>query len=154
VGLIDKCVAPFVPQAWAYQIQHFGVSNGTTYEVIGIDNRGIGLSDVPLLPFNIVTMADDVHEIVLKEGCHPCHMVGISMGGMITLEFAYKYPHLLSSITLINTHAGGIRSIPIFRGIFGTLKSVINRDMSGDVIMFGSFTPVEKRGALTLKMWR
>ncbi len=37
------------------------------------------------------------------------HLVGVSMGGMITLELLKKYPHLIRSATLISTTSGRAR---------------------------------------------
>jgi pimeloyl-ACP methyl ester carboxylesterase len=67
-------------EAWCYQIHHFGLSNGgDRYEVIAVDNRGAGLSDVPSSSFSILDMADDLFEVVQRERIPRFHLVGISV---------------------------------------------------------------------------
>lgn len=60
--------------------------------VIQFDNRGVGQSDQPDIPYNIEMMADDVAGLMQALHIEKAHLVGYSMGGQIAAKFAEKYP--------------------------------------------------------------
>lgn len=72
------------------------------YRVIAPDLRGHGATDKPSGGYNIPQFAADVFNLLDALGCQQVHMIGLSLGGMITLEFATRYPQRLHSITIIN----------------------------------------------------
>lgn len=51
------------------------------------------------------SMADYLHQLIVKENISSCTMIGHSMGGYITLAFAEKYPELLNAIGLFHSTA-------------------------------------------------
>ena len=93
------------------------------YRVIRFDNRDIGLStklgDLKVkgpvwkrmvraqlglsspVPYNLVDMADDVLGLLDFMQIRRAHIVGASMGGMITQIFAAKYPDRVRSVGII-----------------------------------------------------
>jgi len=73
------------------------------YQVVLLDNRGVGQSDRPDVPYTIEMMAQDV--VGLCEALHlgPCHVIGSSMGGIIAQVLAHKYPQHVRTITLCNS---------------------------------------------------
>lgn len=73
-------------------------------------------------------MAKDA--LALLEHLHwkQCHVVGISMGGMIALELGLLAPEKLLSLTLLATHAGGLSSRAPLIGIRHLLQSFSLRD--------------------------
>nr|AIT69709.1 alpha/beta fold family hydrolase AS-Trib7 [uncultured bacterium] len=75
------------------------------YKVITMDNRGAGLSDTPHTPYTIEMMADDTIGLLRHLNVGPVHLVGHSMGGMISQHVALKAPELLRSLTLMATTA-------------------------------------------------
>jgi 3-oxoadipate enol-lactonase len=77
------------------------------YRVITFDNRGVGRSDVPTGPYPIATMAADAAAVLDAAGVKSAHLYGISMGGMISQEFALQYPQRVKSLVLGCTAAGG-----------------------------------------------
>ena len=77
------------------------------YRVITFDNRGVGRSDVPPGPYPIRTMATDAAAVLDAAGVKSAHLYGISMGGMISQEFALQYPARVKSLILGCTAAGG-----------------------------------------------
>ncbi len=47
----------------------------------------------------------DAAKFILKLHAHPCHFVGLSMGGYVGLRLALYHPELLVSLTLIDSSA-------------------------------------------------
>lgn len=74
------------------------------YKVYMIDNRGVGLTDKPDGPYSIKMMADDLAGFFKAMGIENAHLVGHSMGGMISQRFALDHPELLRSLTLASTY--------------------------------------------------
>jgi 3-oxoadipate enol-lactonase len=81
-----------------------------SHRVVAFDNRGVGSSERgPSRLFTMPMMADDACR-VLDAASLPCaHVVGVSMGGMIAQELAFRHPSRLLSLSLIATHPGSPR---------------------------------------------
>lgn len=81
--------------AWQRQTKDFAHTEGDTYSVLTLDNRGIGESDKPFFRYSTSEMARDVVEVLDHigwTGKRECHVVGISMGGMIAQELVSPSP--------------------------------------------------------------
>jgi 3-oxoadipate enol-lactonase len=78
-----------------------------SYRTIALDNRGVGLSDVPPGVYSISLMASDVIAVLNAAGVPDAHVFGASMGGMIAQELALQYPERVRSLILGCTAAGG-----------------------------------------------
>ena len=65
-----------------------------------MDNRGTGQSDVSTNGLSIDDMALDIDALLNEIDVDKIHLVGFSMGGMIALEYAAKYPEKVSSLVL------------------------------------------------------
>ena len=76
------------------------------YRVITFDNRGLGKSDKPVEPYTIKDMADDVVGLMDYLGIDKAHILGVSMGGMITQEIAIRHPEKVRKLILASTTAG------------------------------------------------
>ncbi len=77
------------------------------FRTVALDNRGVGLSDVPPGPYSISTMASDAAAVLDAAGISSAHVFGVSMGGMVAQEFALQYPMRTRSLILGCTSAGG-----------------------------------------------
>jgi len=80
------------------------------YRVIAFDNRGVGRSDKPNIPYTMAMMAGDVAGLLDTIGIDAAHIFGISMGGMIAQHFALNYPQRVISLILGCTTCGGVHS--------------------------------------------
>lgn len=89
-------------ESWGFQVPDF-VAAG--HRVVTIDNRGIGKSDAPAGPYTSRMLADDAKALVDQLGITGFHLMGVSMGGMISQEYALAYPDDLKSVTFACTYA-------------------------------------------------
>jgi pimeloyl-ACP methyl ester carboxylesterase len=86
------------------------------FQVITIDNRGIGASDTPPGHYATRMMADDVLAVLDHAGIRQASLVGTSLGGMIAQELALAHPERVDKLVLVATIPGGPRSCPIPMG--------------------------------------
>ncbi|GAM19903.1 hypothetical protein SAMD00019534_030780, partial [Acytostelium subglobosum LB1] len=103
---------------WKHQVAYFK-QHSDQYQVCVFDNRGVGNSDTPFGNYTTSAMALDAIELMDHLGWDKAHIVGLSMGGMISLELASTYPHRLHTLSLAVTHAG---AAPPTSGMFGMLR--------------------------------
>jgi 3-oxoadipate enol-lactonase len=83
------------------------------FQVITIDNRGIGASDAPPGHYSTHMMADDVLAVLDHAGIQQASVVGTSLGGMIAQELALGHPERVDKLVLVATIPGGSRSRPM-----------------------------------------
>jgi len=138
MGLANSCAG------WLNQVEHFSnPHNGNTdkYSTLVYDQRGYGCSEVPKGRYRTSDMAYDLIGLLKSLGWtdkpRQVHLVGVSMGGMITLELAKIAPELWGSITLVSTTSGQARgekaltvSLPPVRGV-GVISKVVATSMFG-----------------------
>lgn len=101
----------------------FDLLAGEGFYVIAHDNRDVGLSTqfgdqgtpdlVALLsggeaniPYSIPDMAADAAGLLEAIGIDACHVVGVSMGGMIAQQLAIDFPEKVSSLCSIMSTTG------------------------------------------------
>lgn len=84
---------------WEYQIPHLRQSR----RVLAIDLRGHGRSDKPRQRYSMSLFASDVATLIEHLGLAQVHLVGISMGGMVGFQLGVDHPHLLRSLTIVNS---------------------------------------------------
>jgi pimeloyl-ACP methyl ester carboxylesterase len=77
------------------------------YQVVLLDNRGVGRSDKPDAPVTMAMMADDVRKVLDATGISRASVFGVSMGGMIAQVFALNHPDRLINLILGCTFPGG-----------------------------------------------
>ena len=71
------------------------------YKVISFDNRGVGKSDKPDVPYSLEMMANDLAGLLDVIGIEKAHFMGYSMGGRIAEEMALSYPERVISLVLV-----------------------------------------------------
>ncbi|HET7876961.1 MAG TPA: alpha/beta fold hydrolase [Methylomirabilota bacterium] len=82
--------------AWAFQVPAFA----NEFRVVALDNRGVGQSEVPDVPYTIAGMASDTARLLDHLGIHRAHLCGASMGGMIAQEIALGHPDRVLTLQL------------------------------------------------------
>ena len=68
------------------------------FRLIMLDNRGVGRSDRPPGPYGIETMGDDTIAVLDHAGYGSAHLLGASMGGIISQAVAVAYPERIRSL--------------------------------------------------------
>ena len=75
------------------------------FRVIRYDLRGYGRSSLPTAaPY---AHADDLYELLGALHARPAHVVGLSMGGRVAVQFALCHPSAVRSLTLIDSALDG-----------------------------------------------
>ena len=82
----------------------------TQFRVVLVDNRDAGRSSKASHPYRIADMADDVAGLLDALGIAQSHLLGLSMGGMIALEFALRHADRLDRLVLTGTGAAPARA--------------------------------------------
>ncbi len=88
-------------KTWIFQIPEFQ----KFFKVIVFDNRGIGKSTGSIGPYSTDLMAEDAKKLIDHLGIDKTHVLGSSMGGMISQKLAIKYPGIVDKLVLCSTSA-------------------------------------------------
>ncbi len=102
----------------------------TRFRVVLLDNRDAGRSSRADHPYTIVDMADDVAGLLDALDIHRTHLLGLSMGSMIGMEFALRHGDRLDRLVLAGPGAAPARSAVDPISIWNWVKA---NDPSGDV---------------------
>lgn len=73
------------------------------YRVVAFDNRGVGQTDKPDIPYSIEMMADDTSGLLNALGIEQAHILGMSLGGRIAVSLALQHPQQVKSLILVST---------------------------------------------------
>src|SRR3990172_5318175 len=78
---------------------HFNFATATPrlskhFKVVDFDMRGYGQSDRPSQAYDMAVWADDIAGLMVALKLKRAHIHGTSMGGMVAIQFAAKYPKL------------------------------------------------------------
>lgn len=87
--------------SWENQIEYF--SQFPEFEVCIFDNRGSGLSSSPPGNYTMQMLAQDGLRIADHLGWEKFHLMGASMGGMVSQRIAIMAPQRIRSLTLLCT---------------------------------------------------
>lgn len=113
--------------AFQPQFDHFA----RTHAVSALDLRGVGQSDSPEDGYSIPELADDVAAFCDVVGIGKPVIVGHSLGGMIAVDLAGRYPSLPRALVLVDP--GPIDPLPetveFFRGFAEQLEGPEGEDV-------------------------
>lgn len=79
----------------------------THFEVLTYDQRGMGQSDKPDMPYSMQDYATDAVAILDALGWDRVLLAGYSFGGMVAQEIAIHWPQRVRRLALAATTAGG-----------------------------------------------
>lgn len=88
-------------RGWALQRFPFG----RRFRCYAVDNRGVGRSDKPDGPYDLLQMAADAIAVLDAEGVERAHVMGASMGGVLTQIIGVRFAERARSLTLACTAA-------------------------------------------------
>ncbi|MEH2088866.1 alpha/beta fold hydrolase [Nostoc sp.] len=77
------------------------------FEILAYDQRGLGQTSKPDIPYTIADYAADADSLLNAVGWENAHVIGISFGGMVAQELALSYPHRVKRLVLACTSSGG-----------------------------------------------
>ncbi len=77
------------------------------FEILAYDQRGLGQTSRPDVPYTLVDYADDAKALLEAVEWDRCLIIGISFGGMVAQEFALRFPHRVERLVLASTSSGG-----------------------------------------------
>lgn len=76
-----------------------------SFRVLRHDLRGHGRSSTPAPPYTMQALGEDTVGLLDALGLDRVHLVGSSLGGMLSQQVAARHGHRLASLTLANTAA-------------------------------------------------
>ncbi len=111
-------------EGWTFQYDELSKH----FRVIALDLRGFGMSDVPET-ISVEDFVVDVKNLMDHLGLDRANLLGLSMGGVVCMEFYRQYPERVKSLILANTlHKLPEEAKPMFEQRLKLLES--SPDMS------------------------
>jgi pimeloyl-ACP methyl ester carboxylesterase len=109
----------------------------TRFRVVLLDNRDAGRSSRADHPYDIADMADDLAGLLDALDIRSAHLLGLSMGSMIGMEFALRHADRLDRLVLAGPSASPARSTVDPISIWNWVKS---HDPGGEIFGGQQFT--------------
>ena len=103
---------------WHDQIPSFSEH----FHAVAWDARGYGASDDYAGPLDFAHFADDLRRLIDHLAVPRAHLVGLSMGGVIALDFVTRFPHRVATLTLCDSLPGFGHLTPVQRNEFIRLR--------------------------------
>jgi 3-oxoadipate enol-lactonase len=123
--------------AWGLQIPAFAAK----YRVIVFDNRGVGQTDAPDIPYSTAMMADDTIGLLDALAIDRAHVCGVSMGGMIAQEIALRHPSRVRTLQLHATLARPDAYVKALVEAWRKVRVALGREEATRVLALWLFAP-------------
>ena len=78
-----------------------------SFDVLAYDQRGLGQSEKPDIPYAMADYADDAAALMQSQGWDQALVVGVSFGGMVAQELVLRHPQRVARLVLACTSPGG-----------------------------------------------
>jgi 3-oxoadipate enol-lactonase len=110
------------------------------YQVIRLDNRGMGRSSAPDSPYTLKDMAGDIAGLLDRIGINQVHLAGHSMGSQIAQELVLAHPEKVKSLMLLSSLAKGDALFNSIIETWGDLPSNVDLKLYEKVVLPWIFT--------------
>lgn len=110
------------------------------YQVIRLDNRGMGQSSAPEDSYSIQEMANDAAALLDYLKIDKVHLAGHSMGGQIAQELTLAYPEKVKSLILLSSLAKGDVRFNSIIETWGELPQILDLKLYEQVVLPWIFT--------------
>ncbi len=99
------------------------------FKILAYDQRGLGQTSRPDIPYSMADYADDADGLLRAIGWDSCLVMGISFGGAVAQEFALRHPNRVERLVLACTSSGGAggSSYPLQRLVHLSLEERARR---------------------------
>jgi 3-oxoadipate enol-lactonase len=77
------------------------------FDVLSYDQRGLGQTSKPDVPYTMADYADDAARLMDFVGWKSANVIGVSFGGMVAQEFVLRHPQKVERLVLACTSPGG-----------------------------------------------
>ncbi|MGY2894246.1 bifunctional 3-oxoadipate enol-lactonase/4-carboxymuconolactone decarboxylase PcaDC [Deinococcus sp. UYEF24] len=120
---------------WEGVAEHFRGERAT----LRCDMRGHGLSDAPAGDYRLQDLSGDLLGLLETLGLEKVVLVGVSVGGMVALDFARRFPGLVAGVVLCDTGLK-IGSAQLWEGRIGAIREG-GMEAVADAVLSRWFTP-------------
>jgi pimeloyl-ACP methyl ester carboxylesterase len=123
-------------RGWVLQLPVFS----ETYRTVVFDNRDVGRSSLATEQYTTADMAGDVLALADHLELESFHLLGISLGGMVSEQVALAAPGRVRTLTLAVTH-GGVGEAGRIRGrLLGSMAHHLPPEDSVDNLLYLCYT--------------
>lgn len=81
------------------------------YKVIRYDVRGFGKSELPQVEYSD---RQDLYNLLKFLGVEKSYLLGLSLGGMIAIDFTLEHPEMVDALILVGSPVPGLTQVPLF----------------------------------------
>ncbi len=134
-------------EMWAEQAEAFS----RRYRLVVYDTRGHGATEAPRdwASYSVDDYVEDQRQLMDHLGIDSAYVGGLSMGGMIALEFALSYPQRVKALLLCDTSANnrqmeGLQADGAPGGVAGAVRRFVFRDVVPAAFALARYMPLER----------
>jgi 3-oxoadipate enol-lactonase len=138
-------------RVWDYQFHHFS----SWYRVIRYDVRGYGKSSLPL--GDKYSRSEDLKSVMKHLDVPAAHILGLSMGGQIAIDFVLDYPTMVNSLILVDAAIGGYQWKEFGLALENTVEIAIESSVEAAKEYFSNldmFKPAAEKPDVAMKLMK